>query len=88
MLEVVSDSDPQARARARRDWPGRVTDHAHARSAKPGPEVSASERVAMVWRMTLDAWALSGRAWPDYTRAQTPGRVIRPGDSSRDVDPR
>lgn len=33
--------------------------------------------VAMVWAMTLDAWALSGRAIPDYARAEAPGQIIR-----------
>lgn len=36
-----------------------------------------SERVAMVWRITLDAWAAMGEAIPDYPRGEAPGRVIR-----------
>ncbi|WP_156427964.1 hypothetical protein [Thiohalocapsa sp. ML1] len=32
----------------------------------------------MLWRLTLDAWALTGRPWPDYPRTAAPGRVVRP----------
>jgi hypothetical protein len=39
------------------------------------------ERVAMVYELTLAAWALSGRPMPTYSRAEIPGRLIR-GDSS------
>lgn len=39
---------------------------------------TADERLAMVWRLTRDAWASSGRPYPAYTRDQTPGRIIRP----------
>jgi hypothetical protein len=46
-------------------------DAAIVRNATPG------ERVAMVWQITLDAWASSGRPLPEYTRAEIPGRVIR-----------
>lgn len=38
-----------------------------------------SERIAMVWSVTLDAWASSGRALPTYDRANMPGRVVRDG---------
>lgn len=38
---------------------------------------TAAERVAMVWRLTVDAWALGGAAIPDYDRAHTPGRMVR-----------
>lgn len=31
----------------------------------------------MVWRMTLDAWSLSGRAIPDYPRHEAPVRIVR-----------
>ena len=37
-----------------------------------------SARLAAVWAVTCDAWALSGRPWPDYHREDMPGRVLRP----------
>lgn len=41
---------------------------------------TAEERVAMVGEMTLGAWSLGGEPLPDYTRANMPGRMIRPDD--------
>ena len=38
-----------------------------------------AERMAMVWQITLDVWASSGRKLPEYTRATMPGRIIRSG---------
>lgn len=44
----------------------------------PAPEApTAAERLAAVWAITADAWALSGRPIPDYSRAAMPGRVLR-----------
>ncbi len=31
----------------------------------------------MVWRVTLDAWALGGLAIPEYLRRHAPGRIVR-----------
>jgi hypothetical protein len=39
--------------------------------------LDASERIALVWEVTLDAWASSRRPIPDYARADAPGRMIR-----------
>lgn len=61
----------------RASWPGAVTtlddqiDAALVRDATP------ARRIAMVWQITLDVWASSGRSLPSYTRAEIPGRVIR-----------
>jgi len=32
----------------------------------------------MVWELTRRMWSLTGRAWPEYARADLPVRVIRP----------
>jgi len=49
--------------------------------AEPGDDLSASttpaERIAMVWTLTLEAWALTGRAIPGYGRADMPVRIQR-----------
>ena len=39
--------------------------------------LTPSARVAMVWELTLDAWASSGEPIPSYVRAQAPGRMLR-----------
>jgi hypothetical protein len=44
------------------------------------PDVTSldpSARIAMVWPVTLDAWAASGRPMPNYERANAPGRIRR-----------
>ena len=62
----------------RRDWPVRV----YRLGAEPGDDLSGSttpeQRLAMMWPLALEAWALSGQPQPDYTRAQTP-ILVRPG---------
>jgi len=72
-----SEADARAaRAEARRRWAGRVT----APSAAPDELLlgrSPSERVAMVWALTLDAWAMTGRPLPSYRRSEAPGRIVR-----------
>ncbi len=34
----------------------------------------------MMWPLALEAWSLGGKPLPDYTRSETPVRVIRPPD--------
>ncbi len=47
--------------------------------AEPGDDLSSTttvaERLAMMWPLALDAWALTGRPLPDYERAETPVSV-------------
>ena len=56
---------------------------------EPGPDLSATttadERLAMMWPLARDAWALAGRAIPDYPRDRTPVRVIRPAGRAQDL---
>lgn len=42
--------------------------------------LTPGERVEFVWQLTLDAWASLGAAIPSYSRAETPGKVIRRHD--------
>ena len=65
-------SDREERARARRTWPGGLTTE-HAPAQLP----TAEARLASMWQLALDAWALQGRELPRYTRAEMPGRLIR-----------
>jgi hypothetical protein len=50
--------------------------HVYPLGAEPGDDLhattSAAERVAMVWPLTLEAWELSGRDLPRYSREQVP----------------
>lgn len=40
--------------------------------------MTAAERIGLVWQLTCDAWALSGKEIPDYPRHEAPGKVVRP----------
>lgn len=70
------DEARAARAAARRDWPIRV----YKLGEEPPEDLSATttpaERLAMMWPLTLDAWAFTGKPLPDYKRSETPIRVI------------
>jgi hypothetical protein len=67
----------RSRAAARRRWPVRVV----ALGAEPGIPLDQSttpeERLAMVWTLTVEAWAISGRPMPAYPRTATPLRLRR-----------
>ncbi len=41
-----------------------------------GGFTTVEERIAMMWPLTLEAWALAGRPIPSYDRSATPVRVI------------
>ena len=59
----------------RRDWPY----HTYPLGQEPGDDLSATttaeERIAMMWPLALDAWALAGLPLPTYSRAETPIRM-------------
>lgn len=64
----------QARAEERRRS---MTVEVHTlESAPPATALTAEERVAMVWPITCDVWALSGREMPTYERKDMPVRVL------------
>lgn len=46
--------------------------------ADPRIPASVDERLALVWMLTRQQWAFAGREIPTYTRAEMPGRVLRP----------
>jgi hypothetical protein len=68
------------RAAARAGWPIRRAKLGDDDASTPAESSTASERFARIWAVTLDAWALSGAPLPTYTRAETPGRVVRGRD--------
>lgn len=72
--------DAARRAAERARWPGLKTTLAE---APGGDDLSATttveQRLAMMWELALASWALTGQPLPTYSRAEMPGRVIRPG---------
>ena len=76
----MSEEDARTRAERRAQWP-------IARNAlgqEPAEDLRAttspSQRLEMMWQLAIDAWAMSGRALPNYARHEMPGRVYRSFD--------
>lgn len=69
--------DRAERKRRRQSWPVVVTHLAASDSEDLSSTTTAEERLAMMWRLAQDAWALVPGGIPTYTRAETPVRVIR-----------
>jgi hypothetical protein len=44
-------------------------------------ETSAAERIAAMWRLAREGWALAGRSLPEYDRRSIPARLYRPGEA-------
>lgn len=65
----------EEKAVARRSWPVRV----YRLGDEPGDDLSGSttaeQRLAMVWPLTVEAWALAGLSLPTYARGETPVSV-------------
>ena len=80
-VRMSEERTREQRRAARAAWPVK----AYRLGEEPADDVAdsttARQRLAMVWRLTRDAWASSGRLIPDYRRDAAPGRVIRPGDA-------
>jgi hypothetical protein len=76
MGKLSDDPDRKARAAARRSWPIRVYNLGEEPDEDLSATTTAAERVEMVWQLTLDAWASSGRPIPDYPREKMPVRII------------
>jgi hypothetical protein len=78
--EMSDEEARRARAEARASWPGTLTTLEEQSDAIVVRHGTPGERVGMVWQITLDVWASSGRPLPEYTRATMPGRIIRSSD--------
>ena len=75
----MNQDEREKRAKGRSTWPGRkmtLEEAARQELAKPVP---SEQLFQVMWQMAVDAWALSGQEIPTYTRANTPGKVIRRG---------
>jgi len=79
-MSASRDDERARRAAARAGWPV----SRYPLGGEPPEDLSgtttAAERLSMMWRLALDAWAMSGRPLPTYSRSEAPGRIIRPGD--------
>ncbi len=73
-------SSEEARRSLRAAWPVRVTRH-----DAPGADLDTTpeQRLAMMWELATQAWAMAGRALPDYDRSHTPVSMRRRGEDAR-----
>jgi hypothetical protein len=69
------DDAAEARRKARASWS--VSRHQLCDPTSDLVQATPSELVAMVHRLTLDAWAMAGLRIPDYARSNAPGRLLR-----------
>ncbi len=75
---AATPDELRARAAARRFAGGGLSRlEAVGVSTPPSVAASASERFANCWHLSVDAFLLSGREWPEYDRAELPGRMVR-----------
>jgi hypothetical protein len=58
-------------------WPVRHYPLGSEHGANLVATTSAEDRLAMMWELAQQAWALTGRELPDYRRDEIPGRVVR-----------
>jgi hypothetical protein len=69
---------------SRAHWPIRR----YVLGSEPGDDLSESTtpsaRLAMMWRLAQEGWALAGRALPSYERVNAPTRIVRPGEPRED----
>lgn len=78
---MADPSDAARRAAERSRWPGLKTTLTEAPGAEDlSATTTVEERLAMMWDLARASWALTGRPLPTYSRAEMPGRVIRPDE--------
>lgn len=75
----MSDEGRKSRAKARSNWT------IEKKALEDIPEVEVIDAppevlIALCTQLSLQAWALSGKPLPVYTRATMPGLAIRPSD--------
>lgn len=74
---MPSETADERAARRRATWRGATTDQ-----PMQAADSTVEERVLSMRELAETGWALLGRPLPDYTRADMPGRVLRPGDGA------
>lgn len=72
-------STPQDRSRARGQWPVRKLHLGDEGGDDLLASTTPEQRLAMMWSLASDAWSLTGRPMPAYSRSQTPVRRVAGG---------
>jgi len=58
-------------------WPLRSYAIAEEPLRDPLDRSTVDERIAAVWPLTCEAWAVAGKAIPSYLRSTAPGSILR-----------
>ena len=75
---IVNVNAAEARRLARAQWPIRKIALEEEGADDPRDASTVDDRVALVWKLTREAWSLQGRELPSYPRSEAPGRILRP----------
>lgn len=70
--DPLEATERERRAASRRSWPVRKVRLGEEPCENLSATTTAAERIGMMWRLAQDAWALSGRPIPDYSREEMP----------------
>lgn len=70
-----------ARQKARQSWPIRTFVRGQDPNAILEGSPSTAERLAIVWQLTVESWALAGRPLPEYGRKDMPIRCYTLGEA-------
>jgi len=77
-MQANDPNDALKRKAQRRSLPIRI----YSLGQEPSDDLSSvttpEQRIAMMWPLTIQAWTLARRPFPEYSRDATPLRVIRP----------
>jgi hypothetical protein len=82
----VNANTPEERAAQRANWPIRRFRLGEEPEDDLLSSTTPEQRVAMVWSLTLDAWASAGREIPAYDRSNIPCRYFPSGSPPPEDD--
>ena len=77
----MKQDDMATRARNRGDWPVQRVSADADQELSVMKTTTPSARLNMMWRLAVNSWVMSGKRFPDYSREESPGLLIRPDQS-------
>src|SRR5262245_45485741 len=75
LRQMDGSEERRERAARRGSWPVRRF-RLGEESEDLSAQTSATERIAMMWPLALEAWRLAGLPIPDYERKDAPSRLV------------
>jgi len=84
-MDSEAEAARRARAAGRASWPIRRFRLGEEPSDDLSATTTVTQRLEMMWPLAVEAWSLTGRPLPSYSRDQIPCQLFRPGER-RDAD--